>query len=203
MRVRVVVQAHGGRGDGLYGIHQKTVFVHDDPDLVAGFPRPLEGSGTSQPSFTDVDGDGRNELVVGTDSGVVHAFRPDGSEIPGWPAHTTVAPWWPSQSPAAQAARIRPLRGGIEVGSPVVADLDRDGRREVAVSDLSGRIFVWDSDGHRVAVMHVDPAYSSDSVRTQDEYHRTKPGFVGQPAAADLDGDGDLELVAAALDRHV
>ncbi len=34
VRIRVVVTAHGGAGDGLQGEMQKQVFVHDDPDLV-------------------------------------------------------------------------------------------------------------------------------------------------------------------------
>ena len=39
VRIRVVVTAHGGAGDGLQGEMQKQVFVHDDPDLVAGVRR--------------------------------------------------------------------------------------------------------------------------------------------------------------------
>ena len=43
VRVRVVVTAHGGAGDGLQGIRQKQVFVHDDPDLVSGLPARVAG----------------------------------------------------------------------------------------------------------------------------------------------------------------
>ncbi len=37
----------------------------------------------------------------------------------------------------------------------------------------------------------------------QDPNNRLQPAFAAPPAAADLDRDGHLELVAAALDRHV
>ena len=39
--------------------------------------------------------------------------------------------------------------------------------------------------------------------RAQDEFNRTKPSFSSAPALGDLDGDGKLEIVAAAIDRHV
>ncbi len=51
--------------------------------------------------------------------------------------------------------------------------------------------------------MHVDPAYSQDDAAAQDEFNRTKPSFSSAPALGDLDGDGVLEIVAAANDRHV
>ena len=51
---------------------QRHVFVHDDPDRLAVPDAP--GVGASSPAFADVDGDGRAELVVATDEGIVHAF---------------------------------------------------------------------------------------------------------------------------------
>ncbi len=46
------------------------------------------------------------------------------------------------------------------------------------------------------------------STRASRRPPRSEPGtaaaaFLGQPAAADLDGDGRLEIVATSLDRHV
>ena len=55
VRLRVVVTAHGGAGDGLTGEMQKQVFVHDDPDLVRPLPHRVPGAGTSSPSFVDLD----------------------------------------------------------------------------------------------------------------------------------------------------
>jgi hypothetical protein len=75
VRLRVVVTAHGGGGDGLTGEMQKQVFVHDDPDLMTGFPTRVAGAGTASPSFVDLDGDGRNEMVLGTDDGDVRTTR--------------------------------------------------------------------------------------------------------------------------------
>ncbi len=49
----------------------------------------------------------------------------------------------------------------------------------------------------------VNRAWSADDKAVQDPSNRLQPGIAAAPAAADLDGDGRLELVAAALDRHV
>lgn len=203
VRLRVVVTAHGGTGDGLRGEMQKQVFVHDDPNLVDGFPQRVDGVGGASPSFTDVDGDGTVELVLGTDDGSVHAWRADGTELDGFPLHTDVSAWWPTGSPTAAADGIDPHRGTVGLGGPALGDLDRDGTIEVVVPDANGAVAVFGADGERRATATIDPAFSTDDRAAQDRYNRTKPGFLSAPALGDLDGDGDLEIVAAAMDRHV
>src|SRR5262249_4060130 len=94
VRVRVVVTAQGGSTDGLTGESQKQVFVHDDPDLVAGMPRDFLGAGTSSPVFADLAPGGGQEMVLATDDGRVHVLRADGTDIPGFPVRTRPAPWW-------------------------------------------------------------------------------------------------------------
>lgn len=203
VRLRVVVTAHGGTGDGLRGEMQKQVFVHDDPDLRDGFPARVDGVGAASPVFTDLDGDGTSELVLGTDDGWIHAWRADRSELPGFPVRTPASPWWPSASAAAADAGTDRHSGALMLGGPAVGDLDRDGTREIVAGDLNGRVTVWSSTGVQLASVGVDPAFSRDDVAAQDRFNRTKPGFAASPSLGDLDGDGDLEIVAAALDRHV
>lgn len=202
VRLRVTVTAHGGDGDGLVGEMQKQVVVHDDPDLVDGYPARVDDVGAPSPSFTDVDGDGTTELVVGTDAGEVHAWAADGDEAAGFPLRTDEAPWWPTGSPTAAEDGIDALHSAVTLGGPALGDLDGDDDLDVVVADTDGRITVWD-EGVRTAEMAVDPAFSRDDRARQDSRNRTKPGFLAAPALGDLDGDGDLEIVAAAMDRHV
>lgn len=201
-RIRVEVTQHGGDGDGLTGEMQKQVFVHDDPDLVPGYPARVPGVGAASPSFTDVDADGDVELVVGTDDGRVHAWSADGSQPEGFPLRTETPAWWPSGSATAAEAGIDAPGGAVTLGGPAIGDVDSDGQPEVVVADTNGRIGIYD-DGARVASMGVEPSFSRDDPDAQDSRNRTKPGFLSAPALGDLDADGDLEVVAAAMDRHV
>jgi hypothetical protein len=203
VRIRVVVHAHGGESDGLDGEMQKQVFVHDDGDLVAGYPKKIAGAGSSSARFADLDGDGRNELVVATDDGQIHAFESDGSESAGFPVSGDPSPFWPTGSATGAADGIDTPAGAFVLGAPAVGDLDGDGQAEVVDADVDGGVYVWSSSGHRVATMHSNPAYSRDSSPSQDEFNRTQPGFFSAPALGDLDGDGTLEIVAAGMDRHV
>lgn len=202
-RVRVVVTSHDARRGTLRGEMQKQLFAHDDPDLVNGFPRRIDGVGTAGPTFVDLDGDGQDELLLASDDGDIHAYRADMSELAGFPVATDTAPWWPSASPTAQADGIGQHRSAVMIGGPAVGDLERDGDRELVATDLDGGVTIWDHQGNELASMAVDPSFSVDDVAAQDSRNRTKPGFASAPALGDLDGDGDLEIVAAALDRHV
>lgn len=195
VRVRVVVTDAEGRT----GVSQKQVFVHEDPDRTTYTKIP--GAGTASPVFADLNKDGKDELVLATDDGFVHAYDAAGADLPGWPVATQLAEWWPSTSPAARAAGIPPLRDGIGVGAPVVADLDGDGTVEVAVADNGGHVSVWRADGTLRSRMSVNPVFSRESATNRQ--NRLKRGFLSSVAAGDLDGDGKMELVGAAMDRHV
>lgn len=215
VRVRIVVTPHGGPGEGVAGVGQKEVFVHDDPELLAGFPRRVPGAGASSPVFADLDGDGRLELVLATDDGTIHAWRPDGRELPGWPVHSVPAPTW-VRARTARAAGIDSPHAAFLVGAPVITDLNGDGRPDVAAADFDGNVYAWDARGRRLpdfglvrdqrglhSRVHTNLAYSRDSPDSQDPVNRTLPGFAGALVAADLDGDGRPELVGASLDRHL
>lgn len=205
VRVRVVVTAHGGTGDGLVGIDQRQVFVHHDADLVRGMPKRIAGVGTASPVFAQLDGRPGKELVIGTDDGTIHALRSDGSELPGFPVRTEPGSFWPRNSAAARAAGIRSPGAGIPVGGPAIADIDRNGTLEIVANAFDGRVYVWDTNGKRRSgfPQQVNANYSLDTPGVHNNVNRTKPAFYGSPSLGDLDGNGTLEIVAASADRHV
>jgi Subtilase family/FG-GAP-like repeat len=192
----------------LRGEDRRNLFLHRDSDLLPGFPRSLASDGAASPAFADLDGDNRNELIVATADGTVHAYRPDGSEAQGWPVRGDALPLHTGGAAFASGAVSPDASRGAFLASPAVGDLDRDGVPEVAAADYEGRVYVWNADGTRRWTRRTRPEWSGRPLRPFDEArkgerNRTQRGFIGSPVLADLDGDGRLEVIAAAMDRHV
>jgi hypothetical protein len=153
-----------------------TVYAfHDDGTDVAGWPQLMQERANS-PTLGDVDGDGQLEVVVGADRVIdgssynyLHAWRADGTPLPGWPV---------VQTPATSSF--------FGFGTAALADIDGDGDAEIiASSDDSGNsihaLRAYHHDGSVVAgfpkpTAHIG-AYPSNTA-----------------AVGDVDGDGLLEL---------
>ena len=95
--------------------------------------------------------------------------------------------------------------------------MDRDGAPEVVGVDMEGKVYAWDDRGNLQFRRESNVDYSGrplqpfEDVRhvrsnpDESKRRRTQHGFVGSPVLVDLDRDdgGQLEIVAAAMDRHV
>jgi hypothetical protein len=213
-----VVASSVGQSPVMTGSDRTQAYLHRDKDMISGFPKVLPGDVEASPVLADVDGDNRNELIVANSDGVVHAWKRDGSEVHGWPVHTDVISMHPG-SPAVRSGAIGPAHGAV-LASPAVGDLNHDGRLEVVVADMEDKVYVFDGrTGRLKRRLHTNEAFSGkplhpfENVRGVDQngnfnselahLHRMQHGFVASPVLADLDGDGKLDIVAAALDRHV
>ena len=78
----------GDRGATKTGVDRKVLTALDDATLRAGFPKRLGAGGEAPLRYADLNGDNEQELVLPTEDGMVHAYRPDGTELPGWPVET-------------------------------------------------------------------------------------------------------------------
>jgi hypothetical protein len=193
----------------MTGQDRRNFFLHRDQDMLPGFPKLVPSDGGASPVLVDLDGDNDNELVVATSDGIVHAYQRDGSELPGWPVHGDPIPPHTGGEAFTSGEVDENASYGAILASVAAIDLDHDGPPEVIAADLKGKLYVWESDGTLRFKREANIDYSGKplspfvNVRRGHRY-RTQHAFLGSPVAADLDGDGgDLEIVAAAMDRHV
>jgi hypothetical protein len=156
---------------------------HADGTNVAGFPRNLGAEIGGACCLADLDGDGDMEIIVQPRTTRVYAIQGDGSDLAGWPVTIPLSEGGAQTAAAADldgdgSLEVITTSQGIPstlsvfradgtnfpgfpvtvtytVGSPVVADLDRDGDLEIIYtvgSDLAAR----HHDGSMVAGFKVD-----------------------------------------------
>ncbi len=177
---------------------------------------------TTCPVVVDLDGDGALDIGVAAENGV-HFFRANGAPMPGWPYTWPV----PVNNPQWSAPAVGDLDGdgalevvvgnvcypnwGVHViradgtampgwpnvikpvySSPALADLDGDGDLEIIVQEGDPG-----SQGYRLWVWHHTGAVLAGWPRAiAAEGHSSRCN----PAVADVDGDGHLEIVTATSD---
>jgi hypothetical protein len=180
---------------------RRTIFVHHDPDAKPAYPLQV-GDGASSPAIADLDGDGAGDIVFATSDGFVQAKRADGTDLLGWPAPSDPLPLHTASSGYASGAVAAPVNGAI-LASVAIGDLDADGLLDVVAADLEGKVYAFDHRGRRKSgfPVSVDPAFSSSAVL--DPANTLDVAIIGSPALADLDGDGGLDVIAGANDRHL
>ncbi|MDX6615019.1 MAG: hypothetical protein QOD60_110 [Solirubrobacterales bacterium] len=200
--VRIVVD---GQDIATPGIDRRVFTSAPDPSLRPDFPKRLGTGGEAPLRYADVNGDNVQELIVPTEDGTIHAYEPDGSELPGWPAHTQLlrqatnhlaAPGFGALD--ATAPPREPLRGAA------VADLDNDGRQEV-IDTAGTHLYVWEPDGSLRPGFPVEMDLSQCAPSQQSQpLHHPKCGFVASPAVGRLEGQNKpLDIVAPALDGRL
>ncbi|MEQ1437925.1 hypothetical protein AAG565_01050 [Fontimonas sp. SYSU GA230001] len=181
IRLRLRVIAHPANSADTIAneaVMQKQVDVYAATETVMRDDLGLRGKpsdGGGSPSFHDIDGDGRDELLLYTGDGLVHAYTDvvAGTELPGWPVRSLPLSTVGLHGPGS-AAYI-PLHGDnaytrgdvpddflspFLLGAPAIADLDDDGIVEIIAADHEGRLYVWEPDGSLRAGFPVTVDYS-------------------------------------------
>lgn len=90
-----------------------------DPLYTPGYPKPAGGPVQCSPAIGDIDGDGINDIAVGSNDQKLYMWLSGNNSWKGYPT------------------------GGIVKSSPALCDLDGDGKLEVIVGSESGRLFVF------------------------------------------------------------
>jgi hypothetical protein len=137
----------------------------------------LDVGSTATPTLGDLDADGDLDLLVGEFSGPLNYFRNDGSaQVPNF-----------VETPITGLG----LEEGFDVGrfsAPHLADLDGDGDLDLLVGTETEDILFFRNVGTAT-----EPQFEQEPLETGTLRYNTAP------VVADVDGDGDLDLLSGDL----
>jgi len=228
IRIQINTTYPGGMGP-VMSEQRRTLYVHEDPTLLPGFPKYLGSSGEASPRLIDIDGDGKRDILYPAADGLLHALRFDGKEIEGWPFKTRhVDGLQPDKKEASPF--VQNYLGGtnswtdksldVEIAretlmsAPSIGDIDGDGKEDIVFGTWAGTIYAIHKDRTPVAGFPKrlpdvpscprgsQPALPAGTPCMDTEHGLARGAFAGI-TLVDMNKDKKLDVVCAAFDGKV
>ncbi|MGW8250296.1 MAG: FG-GAP-like repeat-containing protein [Anaerolineales bacterium] len=218
---------------GAVGAKTNIWVFEPDGSLRSGWPQLSDDSGYAYGVFNDnaalgdLDGDGYGEIVVPSDVHYVCAYEASGQQIPANPMYgdkgwgqvgvwesldIELRGWGTCNSNDSRAERYRP---NFAPTPALVADVNADGANEAVVignvydcidgypSRYNG-VFIFNADRSRFHASGFDwRSVPWDTGAPLSEDYAVIENNQPNPAVADLDGDGNLEIIYSSYDGRV
>ncbi|KAA3658846.1 MAG: VCBS repeat-containing protein [Chloroflexi bacterium] len=160
---------------------------HHDGSEVAGWPIERDSGdailrgGESSAAIYDIDDDGLNEVIIGTNS------PPWNGDVPPWtPPDYSLSTLWAINGDSSLVPGFPVVTQQNIRSSPAIGDIDGDGDVEIVVGTGT---FGGYQNGQQVYAWHADGTPVSGWPRP------TNTVMPSSPALADLDDDGVLDVV--------
>ncbi|HEV7524347.1 MAG TPA: VCBS repeat-containing protein [Acidimicrobiia bacterium] len=142
---------------------------------------------SSSPTIADVNRDGRNDIVIGHENGLLHVINgANGADLAGWPRQTGTA---------------------ID-STPAVGDLLRNGGREIVVGlgstfvpNQQGGVKIYNSNGSERCVYRTQDYFNMWTNNPHPDGYAD--GVYSSPAIGDINGDGFPDVVFGGFDLHI
>ncbi len=132
---------------------------------------PLLSTYHQDPAIADLDGDGDLDMLLGKWNREIAYFRNDGSRTN--PSFVLVDPVFLSLTRGSNSA-------------PALADIDADGDQDLFVGEASGTVNYYENEGSETEARFV---------LVSDTFQDIDVGRRSFPTLADIDGDGDFDLL--------
>lgn len=147
-----------------------------------GLANPLNGLSFPEvplPALADIDGDRDFDLVLGTKDGSFSYLLNIGNIV--------------SPNFVQRSGSLNPFNGlniaGDSFSAPAIADVDRDGDLDMVSGSYEGTLFYYENLGSSRLPRYVN------RTGTRNPFSQIDVGRLSDPTLADLDGDGDVDLV--------
>ncbi len=184
------------------GIDRRVFTSANDPSLVAGYPKRMGTGGEAPIRYATLTSSNKQELIVPTEDGRVHAYLPSGRELRGWPVRTRLLRNASGHAGAPALRRIGIPREPPR--APAIADLRGDGQPDV-ITAAGIHVYAWTAHGRALRGFPVTerlglcgPALESQPL------HHPKCGFLASPAVGYLQGQRrGLDVIEPSLDGHL
>ncbi|GAB5521572.1 MAG: VCBS repeat-containing protein [Rhodothermales bacterium] len=146
---------------------------------------PVKTSGYNAPALSDIDQDGKLDLLVGVLGGAFNPNRTSDANML----------YYHQETPENFTLRTKTFVGDLDIGNETIAaaaDLDGDGDLDIT---LANKIAPYDVKAGRMIYIENTGTAIAPSFAVRDTMN-LEPAFHYAPAFYDLDDDGDLDMLA-------